>query len=363
MSRFRGSILLVALAALTAVGLAVCEGSQDKPPLLASPRQAQLVRGGIYTFAGCPVYGANDWFTMNLAGGGSSYAASSIDQNSAAIIANFAAAFPGTSFSVNGTDISVSQHPVVNIATSSTQKYPVQGLLHGFADDPYGDEPLARFPWNPGFIQPSNCATDDCHNVVLNASTCVDYESYDYGQVSWTGSGYRASAVFVHNLKHPFNDQYKQNGGLVTKAGLPYLGTADFGEDAALPAIPHILLMGIPGSDASSKAAGGYVAPASGGPPCVSMCANKLPFGARLRLNPNKYTCPSASTYPQANKICIQLETYGLIVTDHNGEASVFSTQLGANSDGTNPWNQNDVAQLNGIPITDFDVMTLGTVH
>jgi hypothetical protein len=358
----RAGVFAAAGAALTALlALIACVSATTAPRATSSYHKSVDAR--TYAFAGCRVYTPNDWFTTNLISGGSSYVSNAVDRRSAAIIQNFATAFPRLAFNINGTAKTVSQHPVVNIATNETPKRPVEGLAYGFADDPYKDEPREQMPWNSSFIEPSNCASDDCHNVVLNVDTCVDYESYGYGEPSWTGLSYRASAVFVHNLHHPFNEQYAQNGGLVTKAGLPYLGTADFGEDALLSAIPHILLLGIPGSDAASKAAGGYVAPASAGAVCVSFCTNKLPFGARLRLNRNKFTCPRAASYPQAHKICVQLQTYGAIVTDHNGTSDVFTTQLSPTSNGSNPWDESDVSQLNGIPMSDFDVMRLGTIR
>jgi len=333
------------------------------PVPTAAPTAAPVASGSTYTYHGCVVYGPNDWFTTNLITGGSSYVSNQVDPNSAAMISNLNSQYGGVSFNINGTSTSVMQHPVVNLANDSTPKYTIQNLTYGFANDPYGDDTGKQMPWTSSFSEPSNCSTNDCHTDVLNTQTCVDYEAYNYAQTSWTGSSFRAKAGFVHNLNHPFNNQYAQDAGLITKAGLPYLGMVDEGEDASLPSINHIMLLGIPGSDASSRAAGGYVAPASAGSACAASCTNKIPFGARLRLNPNKYTCPSASSYPQAHKVCAQLETYGAIVTDHNGTSNLITTQLGPTSSGSNPWNQTDLQHLDGIPLSDFDVMKVGTIH
>lgn len=326
-----------------------------------APTAAPVQTASTYTFHGCVVYGANDWFTTNLLTGGSSYVSNKVDPNSAAMVKNFANAFPGSGFNVNGTTTTVSQqYPSANLATNSTPLHTVQGTT--MTNDPTNDDPNNVIPWQTGFRDQGNC-TYDCHAEVVNTQTCVDYETYRWAQHSWNGSTYTAENGFVHNLNHPFNTQYSKDGGTVTKAGLPIIGTVDVGEDASLPSINHIAQLAIPGSDASSKAAGGYVAPATDGATCVSNCSYKIPFGARLRLNSSKYTCPSASYYPQAHKICIQLETYGAIVTDHNGTSSSFGIALAPTNTGANPWNETDVEHLNGIPITDFDIMTVGTIH
>lgn len=86
-------------------------------------------------------------------------------------------------------------------------------------------------------------------------------------------------------------------------------------------------------------------------------------MGARLRLNSAKYTCPRASSNPQAHKVCVAMQTYGILVVDHNGSSSSFGPSVMMKSDGTNPWDANDLSALNGIPITAFDVITLGTIH
>jgi hypothetical protein len=308
-----------------------------------------------YVVDGCHVYAANDWLTTNLITGGSAYASNTVDPNSAAILSNFSAAYSSyNKLNVNGVTASISGHAVINKATNATSMYTIQGLSWGFANDPYNDDSTRQLPWSGSFLNGSGE-----HTIVLNTQTCVDYEVYG---TSWNGSSISASDGYVHNLNHPFNNQYQTDGGLITKSGIPLLGTLDVGEDASAPSINHIAYMLIPGSDSSSVAAGGYVAPATAAATCVSSCTNKLPFGARLRLNSSKYTCPSASTNPQAHKICVQLETYGAIVMDHDGPYN-YGIQLSESANGTNPWNANDVAALNGIPITDFDVMTLGTIH
>lgn len=333
---------------------------------------------GAYTYHGCVVYGRNDWFSTNLRKGGSSYASSTVDPDSAAMIANFVAAYPGAAFNINGTDVSVRlQYGPVNVATATTPLYSVQNLVYGFADDPWNDNPKRQIPWERGFLSQGSCVSSngDCHSVVMTSPAggppgtrpCIDYETYNYGAPSFDGTGFTAKSLTVRNLKRPFNDQYTSKPG-PTMAGLPVLGTVDLGEDAVLPSINHIAMLVLPGTDGSkdtgncatmSCASGGFVAPANAGPGCASHCRFVIPFGARLRLNPAKYTCPDEFAYPQAHKICVQLQTYGAIVTDHGSPGSTFGIPLGPSSDGSNPWKQGDVQQLNGIPLTAFDVMKL----
>jgi hypothetical protein len=157
-----------------------------------------------------------------------------------------------------------------------------------------------------------------------------------------------------------------QTTGGVTVADLPLLGTADIGQDASAPSINHIAYVVLPGPYGVAEK--GRVAPAGFGAACSSYCTNAIPYGARLRLNPSKYACPSASTNPQAHKICVQLETYGMIVGDQTGAGNKFIITVGRNPDGSNPWNASDVNAISatgghGIPLQDFDVMTLGTVR
>jgi hypothetical protein len=138
------------------------------------------------------------------------------------------------------------------------------------------------------------------------------------------------------------------------------MGTTDWGEEAARSSIPHILafFLGVAG-----VANGGYVAPAGYGHACTSFCAHALPYGARLRLH-GSYPCPSAAAYAQAHLLCVQMKTYGMIFNDVTGLRNGFGVRLGLRSDGKNPWRSSDYnALLSQVKITDFDVMTLGTIH
>jgi hypothetical protein len=201
------------------------------------------------------------------------------------------------------------------------------------------------------------CSNGDCRDEVVNTQTCVAYETYTSGHRAYNGSKFNIEFGAVHSLRHSWDSQ--RNGG-PDGAGVPLMGTMLWGEDASLPAINHIIGVSIAGQGGSPAGAGGWVKPATHGHHCHSWCSHPLPMGARLRLNRSKYTCPSATTHPQAHKICIAMETYGIIVLDWNGTSDAFGPGLQPTRSGSNPWHETDVYALNGIPITDFDIMKMG---
>jgi hypothetical protein len=338
-----------------------------------------------YTYAGCNVYAANDWFTTNLVTGGSSYAVNTVDPDSSAIINNLDSIYGIIAW--NGDVIDA-----VNIATDSTPMHVINGLqTNGFADDPYNDDPEGTFPFETGFYAQgqqspySGCQHGDCHVTVLNTDRCLAYDSYAWGVVPWDGSAFHANSAYVHNLSHPFNDQYTQDGSRTTAAGLPLLGTTDFGEEASASSINHIIGFILPTNNQGTQ---GYVAPATSSASCSIGCAHPLPLGARLRLK-SSFACPPASSYLQSSLVCNQLKTYGMILLDyfantctaneygHGGDCyyGLRFGQTASNNGGSNPWKRTpgdpslDLNQIfwptnpHALHITDFEVMTLGTIH
>ncbi len=357
--------------------LAGC-GGRSITPSLGAPEGSQTIEQAYttnspYSYAGCGVYTANDWFTTNLITGGSSYALNTIDPRSSRIIANYDVAMGNPTFHINGTNTTVAQNSPVNLATNATPLVQVTraGCNYMCHNDVYNDDPAPgssctsncswKIRWRSGFIEQGLCTAGDCRDFSLNTDTCVDYETYTSGHWAYTGSAFNIEAGSVHNLRHSYNVQ--MNGG-PDNAEIPYIGTALWGEDAALSSIRHIIEVSIAGTNKSPNGSGGWVLPARYGNPCSSYCAYKLPMGARLRLK-SSYACPSAITHPQASKICIAMKTYGIIVIEHNGTGyhGTFGPSLQRKRDGTNPWHDSDVQALDAIPLTAFDVMTLGTVH
>lgn len=337
------------------------------PVSTPAPTSPPVTSSGVATYHGCPLYTPNDWFTTNLVTGGSSYVPNSVDSNSANIIRNVASVNGSINFNANvvPTEEGVNVDTGSNVAGNPS----ISGLNYGYANDPYNDDPSPhKMPVTSGsFMQEgtsTTCSRGDCHVIVLDTNTCVDYETYQFGAYSWNGSAYKAEGGGVENLNHPYHIQTNT----VTAADLPMLGTTDFGEDLGYQksscqpncAIPHVVAFVLPHSGVS---VGGYVSPAAYGQACKSGCTNKLPYGARLRLHAS-YPCPSASTNPQANLLCNQAKQYGWILDDTVEVNNAGGIRMGVSSNGSNPWKSSDYgAFLGSVKITDFDVMSLGTIH
>jgi hypothetical protein len=325
------------------------------PPTIASS-------SGPYRLFGCSIYTPDDWFTTNLTTGASSYALNTVDPNSANIISNYTSQNPDVfDFDAGTSHLNASSTPFNNDSGAANLVAVSDCCNEGF-NDSLSLDPSKNIPWIGGtFLSQGSCSTGDCHSEVIDSANCVEYATYIYGEQSWNGSTFRASAMAVHELNASYNSQ--DNGGGTTAAGLTLLGVYDTGDDeqnyvARGLVIPHILGIEL----SSHNGVGGYVAPASEEQTCSANCSYRLPFGARLRLNPSRYTCPSVSTNPQANLLCQQMEAYGVIIVDF-GNSQVIQTEFEPSHDGTNPWDASDVSSLDNLKLEDFDVMTLGAIH
>jgi hypothetical protein len=342
------------------------------------------VAAGSASYHGCPLFAANDWFTTNLISGGSSYVPSTVDPNSASIISNLSNAYS------SGLNFSKDSYPdqyAVNIDNESSSWFmtPVvhAGTWYGFYNDAFGDDSNSNFPVTNGtFLQEGTdgCTQSggDCHVVVLDTVKCVDYEGFGKNSSSqpqlWDNGKFVAEGGGVTNLRHAFNPAQRVQ---VTAAGLPLMGGTDWGEDETTYnqsscrttnscVIPHSVQFLLPNPNLGIH---GYVAPATAETtPCSvgsSYCgsSNTLPYGARLRLK-SSYACPSAASYPQANMLCNQAKQYGWIFADTTAWSGAGGVRLGVSSNGSDPWNTSDINQfLGNVKLSNFDVMTLGTVH
>jgi hypothetical protein len=334
-----------------------------------------------YTYHGCPVFASNDWFTTDLIRGRSAYARNAIDPYSASIIANLAAAY-----GLTGVDFSKASYPqdyAVNIDDGSPSWFMVPIVRartwYGFYSPSSAGLPKDLFPVRNGtYLQEGtdNCTQSggDCHVVVLDTVRCIDYEAF--GKSSGAQPQLFANGRFVAqgggiaDLTRPYNPPQRVQ---VTAAGLPLMGSTDWGEDAVMYdgptcrttnscVIPHILQFLLPSPDVGVR---GRVPPASAGTtPCTigsAYCgrANTIPYGARLRLK-SSYRCPGASMYPQANMLCNQAKQYGWIFADTTAWNGAGGVRLGLSSDGSNPWHRDDDDEFLGrVRLTDFDVMRL----
>ncbi|MGZ3563756.1 MAG: hypothetical protein ACXVAS_18270 [Vulcanimicrobiaceae bacterium] len=349
-------------------------------PVPSSAPTSAPVSAAAYIYHGVQIYPVNDWFTTDLIAGGSSYAANTVDANSTHIL-NYVQGLYGNikwySPAIEG----------VNIATNSTPRSVVSGCNYGCKNDPYNDAPS---PFSlPGPTSPdieegatSGGCTGDCHLITLNPQSGLVWEAYKSGSRNWSGTSINTEGAYVHNLNHPFNDQYSIDGGIITAGGIPNMGTTDWGEEAAgastcnddgsgAGCIHHAIAFFLP---QPGNATGEYVAPATAGGAagCKTNCSWVLPMGARIRLH-SSFKCPSATTNPQAHLVCVQLKHYGAILNDTQG-GNFYGLRFGESTNATSPWSGDgngggDLDAIlsptgsNYIHITDFDVMTLGTLH
>ncbi len=195
-----------------------------------------------------------------------------------------------------------------------------------------------RYPLPRGVaIEGGPRSTGDRHVIVLDRSTCTDYELYDArphnGGSYWTaGSG----AIF-----HLDSDHLRPAGWTsADAAGLPILpGLARYDEDAA-GAIDHALRFTAPCT------APRYVYPARHE---ASTCSgpNLPPMGLRVRL---KGSVDISHLPRQARIVATALKLYGLILAD-NGSPWYIS---GAPSP---HWNDDALHQLDKLRGRDFQVV------
>jgi hypothetical protein len=179
-------------------------------------------------------------------------------------------------------------------------------------------------------------ATGDRHVLVVDKTSCTDYELYDARpiahSVNWSaGSG----AVF--NLR---SDALRPaTWTSADAAGLAILPGLVRPEDVVSGVIDHAIRVTVPETDAR------FVWPArhEAGVDDASL----PPMGLRLRL---KASVPIAA-YPRVDRIILQaLKTYGMIVAD-NGSPWYLSGVPSAK------WNNDQLHLLDGIVGSDFEVV------
>lgn len=210
----------------------------------------------------------------------------------------------------------------------------------------YASESDGRdYPLPPGVAiegGPSASNTGDRHVIVLDRSTCTDYELYaayphDDGRRWTAGSG----AIF-----HLRSNRLRPAGWTsADAAGLPILpGLARYSEVAA-GAIDHALRFTAPCTGDRYVYPARHQAASCSGP-------DAPPMGLRLRLRANV----DISRLPyQARVIARALKLYGLILAD-NGSAWFIS---GAPD---RRWNDSALHELNQLTGRDFQVLDTGSL-
>lgn len=352
------ALLLLPIAAALgfaqpSVGSAVAQmsrpSSSDKKETLIG-QAAPTPTPNQYVYHSCDVYPANDAFTTGIAG---SSVAGVVDPNSSAIIGQL----PSGDFD-SGDSQSLEQ---VNLGTSSTSTYVVQAVTGGHSPPLYNSTTM---PWKNGFFIES---TSDGHAVVLLTDTCAEYETY---QTAWSpGMGLLALSAYdgqKNDLSATWLSQAVNGNDATTVSGIPLLGTTDFGEDASLPIINHILQLLMQTGQGVSQY--GYIFPAthpsfeadtgcSSGP-----CHHPLHMGDVLLLD-DSYDCTQGGTVDAKGQlICVQMKYFGLVLSD---QASSYSLRFGLKTNGAEGWSYNTDLKplLENLTISNFVVKKEGTIE
>ena len=192
--------------------------------------------------------------------------------------------------------------------------------------------PIPRHP----LIEGGPSSSGDRHVLIVDRSTCTDYELYDARPVarssSWTaGSG----AVF-----HLRANSLRPSGWTsADAAGLAILPGLIRPEEIAAGVIDHAIRVTVPATDAA------FVWPARHEAGVHD--ASLPPMGLRLRLK----SSVNISGFPRVDRIILQaLKTYGMIVAD-NGSAWYLSGVPSAS------WSNDQLHELGAIVGADFQVV------
>jgi hypothetical protein len=230
-----------------------------------------------------------------------------------------------------------------------------------------GDYQNGPNPNGPGYNNANQ--RGDSHLIVWDEDNNIAYELYGAARPTDpitmaggpTGGVWHAAQESVWNMK---TDNFRNLGytsadaaGLSILAGL---ARPDEGLPVALGgqgSITHALRFTLPSSDVNPQ----YIYPASH-VVSDSLGANKLPFGARLRLlNTPAVNAVINSLGPEAQIIAHAMQQYGLVLADIG--SAMYVTGTSASEDANNTinftWDMNDVLGLKALTAGDFQVVDL----
>ena len=281
--------------------------------------------------SGCTVFPAGDpYYNQNVSD-------AAVDPNSAAYIAAAEqAGDTGPFFASTGVE-------EANFATNATPLVKVRPLVsyHPFPQ-PY--------PWQSGYyIEPLG----DEHAIVVQTQSCHLYESYE---TTYSGGVLSAFSGANWNLSKPFAPLSAGTPSAMA-SGLPmFAGTVTW-TDYQSGSIRHPLNWDTTQGTVSQY---GFVLPAShtGGLPFEGKSSYQLPWGAHLRL---KSSVSTAGWGPQSTMVANAMKTYGIYLADTgtSGTGIYFANE----SNGTNPWNESDLASLGRLTLSDFQVLKLPAIQ
>lgn len=179
-------------------------------------------------------------------------------------------------------------------------------------------------------------ATGDRHVLVLDRTTCTDYELWDAYPVAHSRN-WRAGSGAVFDLRS--NALRPAGYTSADAAGLAILPGLVRPEEIAAGVIDHAIRVTVPETDAA------YVWPARH--EAGSANPSLPPMGLRLRLRASV----DIAGFPRVDRIILQaMKTYGLIVAD-NGSPWFFQGVPSAT------WNNDTLHELGSITGGDFEVV------
>ncbi|MEO9263462.1 MAG: hypothetical protein ABI282_05165 [Candidatus Baltobacteraceae bacterium] len=205
------------------------------------------------------------------------------------------------------------------------------------------------YPWDPGFkIEPLS----DAHAIVVESRTCDLYETYETTYENGVLSAYSG---WHWSLRRPFSPLPAGTPSAMASGLSLYAGMVRF-EEVASGSIDHALNWGAPAGTAATR---NFVRPASDtdGLAFKGLSRYALPYGAHLRL---RASFDTSRFGPQSKIIAQAMKTYGIYLADTGGRGNALYNA--AALDGSNHWNASDLAALDAIHISDFEVLTLGPV-
>ena len=230
----------------------------------------------------------------------------------------------------------------VNVAGPDTPRYQVRQKVPYHHFD-------TTYPWSSDFrIEPLN----DAHAVVVDAQTCDLFETYDTSFEDGVLSAYSGAHW---NLNRQF-EPLPPGAPSAMASGLSLYGGMVRWEEVASGSIAHALNWAAP---AGTVARSNFVRPASDTDriPFKGTGSYELPYGARLRL---RASFDTSHFGPQSAAIAQAMKTYGIYLADTARENELYNAVPLAGGD---PWDRRDLAALDSIHISDFEVIKLGTVR
>jgi hypothetical protein len=282
-------------------------------------------------FSGCPFFAGSGYYTQPVT-------QAAIDINSAKYISSMLEAGDTGGFWAAARPVEY-----INVAIPSTQPHRVRQKVsyHRF------DAPI---PWSDNFrIEPLS----DAHAIVIAPQTCDLYETYDTTFADGELSAYSGAHW---TLRRPFVPLPPGTPSAMASGLSLYAGMIRW-EEVASGSIDHALdwetLKG-------TVAQWDFVRPASDTDwiPFKGHGRYQLPYGAHLRLHASF----DASTFgPQSAAIVRAMKTYGIYLADTGSSGNGLYNAVPM--DGGDHWNAWDLASLNKIRISDFDVLSLGKIE